>query len=182
MPTLAKLDERDKAGVDRLTQVFFDWKNWWEAYEGTKLEGDIEVTIGDKLPTDRTGRINELNNMLDRGVISRKYYREEMQKLGYDFPDDIEQQIDDEKQKEAEQKAAMAPPELQQNAMDAANGNKPVPPNPNQPGQVTQKKVVENRSNNRNKPNESGGTETSVPVAKQARGGKPTAQKSNATR
>jgi hypothetical protein len=178
MPTLAKLDERDKAGVDRLTQLFFDWKNWWTAYEGETFTEKIEVKIGDKLPTDRTARINELNNMLDRGVISRKYYRAEMQELGYSFPDDIESQIDDENQKEAEQKAAMAPPGLQQNAMDAANGSKAVPPNPNQPGQVTAKKIVVNQSNNRNRPNESSGTEANQSIAKQARGGKPTAVKS----
>lgn len=176
MPTLAKLDERDKTGIDRLTQLFFDWVKWHEAYEDQKLEGDIEVTIGDKLPTDRTGRINELNNMLDRGVISREYYRAEMQKLGYEFPDDIEDQIDAEKQKEAEQKAAMAPPGLQQNAIDASTGDMPPPPG-NQPGQVTQKKQVFNQSNNKSRPNESGGTEAGQKVGSQARGGKPTVSK-----
>jgi hypothetical protein len=176
MPTLAKLDERDKVGIDRLTQLFYDWLKWYEAYEGSKLGGEIEVTIGDKLPTDRTGRINELNNMLDRGVISREYYRAEMQKLGYEFPDDIEDQIDAEKQKEAEQKAAMAPPGLQQNAIDASTGDMPPPPG-NQPGQVTQKKQVFNNSNNKAKPNESGGTEADQKVGKQARGGRPIVNK-----
>lgn len=176
MPTLAKLDERDKTGVDRLTQLFYDWLKWYEAYEGSKLEGEIEVTIGDKLPTDRTGRINELNNMIDRGVISKQYYRAEMQKLGFEFPDDIEEQIDAEKQKEAEQKAAMAPPGLQENAIDASAGDKPPPPG-NQPGQVAEKKVAFNNSNNKARPNESGGTEANQKVGKQARGGRPTVSK-----
>lgn len=171
MPTLAKLDERDKAGVDRLTQLFHDWKSWYEAYEGGTLTGDIEVTIGDKLPTDRTGRINELNNMLDRGVISKKYYRAEMQKLGYEFPDDIEDEIDAEDEKEAEKRAANAPPGLVDNATDAARGD--VPPPSNQLGQVTQKKRPVNRSNNRARPNESGGTEANQKVGTQARGGRP---------
>lgn len=173
MPTLAKLDERDKTGVDRLTQLFYDWQQWYEAYEGEKLDGTIEVSIGDKLPTDRTGRINELNNMIDRGVISKKYYRSEMQKLGFEFPDDIEQQIDDEDTKEAEKKALAAPPGLQQNAVDASTGDIPPPPG-NQPGQVTQKKVVVNQSNNKSRPNESGGTEAGQKTGNQARGGKPT--------
>lgn len=176
MPTLAKLEQRDTLGVDRLTQLFFDWKKWWEAYEGEVFTEDIEVHIGDKLPTDRTGRINELNNMLDRGVISKQYYRAEMQQLGYEFPDDIEDQIDEEAQKDAEQKALAAPPGLQGNAVDASTGAMPPPPG-NQPGQVTQKKLVLNRSNNKAKPNESGGTEANQPVAKQARGGKPTVNK-----
>lgn len=178
MPTLAKLDERDKMGTDRLTQLFYDWQKWYEAYENTKLDGEIEVTIGDKLPTDRTGRINELNNMLDRGVISKKYYRAEMQKLGYEFPDDIEDQIDAEDEKEAEKKALAAPPGLQENAVNASNGDQPPPPG-NQPGQVAQKRLVQNRSNNKARPNESGGTEAGQKVGKQARGGKPTVSARN---
>jgi hypothetical protein len=176
MPTLAKLDQRDKAGIDRTNQFFYDWKNWHQAYEGPQLNGDIEVTIGDKLPTDRTGRINELNNMLDRGVISKAYYRDEMQKLGYEFPKDIEDQIDAEDEKAAEKAAAAAPPGLQDNAVDAASGAKAPPPG-NQPGQVTQKRTVVNRSNNKAKPNESGGTEANQRVGRQARGGKPTVNK-----
>lgn len=172
MPTLAKLEERDKTGVDRLTQLFYDWKAWWEAYEGDVFTDDIVVTIGDKLPTDRTGRINELNNMLDRQVISRAYYRAEMQKLGYDFPDDIEDEIDEELKKDAEAKADLAPPGLVDNAVAAAGGQKPPPPNPNQPGQVT-KKNPPNQSNNKNHPNESSGTEAHQKVGSQARGGKP---------
>jgi hypothetical protein len=172
MPTLAKLEERDTTGVDRLTQLFYDWKAWWEAYEGQTLDGDIEVTIGDKLPTDRTGRINELNNMLDRQVISRKYYRAEMQKLGYDFPDDIEDEIDEELKKDAEAKADLAPPGLVDNAVAAAGGQKAPPPNPNQPGQVT-KKNPPNQSNNKARPNESSGTEANQKVGNQTRGGKP---------
>lgn len=128
MPTLAKIEERDHAGVEGLKQLFHDWKTWWEVYENQLLDGEIDVTIGDKLPTNRTERINELNNMLDRKVISKKYYREEMQQLGYEFPDNIQDEIDKEIEKEAEQKAAMAPAPLQQNAKDAATGAIPPPP------------------------------------------------------
>ncbi len=128
MPTLAKISERDTAGVDRLTQLFFDWKIWWQVYENQLFDGDIDVTLGDKLPANRTERINELNNMLDRNVIPRSYYRSEMQSLGYDFPEDIEAQIDQEIEKAAEQKAMAAPPELQQTAVDAATGAKAPPP------------------------------------------------------
>lgn len=128
MPTLAKIEERDHAGVERLTQLFHDWQAWWQVYENEVLDGEIEITIGDKLPTNRTERINELNNMLDRSVISQKYYRDEMQKLGYEFPDTIQEEIDAEKMKEAQQKAAAAPAPLQQNAQDAVTGALPPPP------------------------------------------------------
>jgi hypothetical protein len=167
MPTLAKIEERDQAGLDKLTQMFYDWKTWHAVFERESLDGDIVPEIGDKLPMNRTERVNELNNMLDRKVISKKYYRDEMGKLGYVFPADIETQIDDELQKEAEQKAAAAPPGLQQNAVDAANGQKPPPPN----GGVAQ--GSQNRSNNKNRPNESGGTESGQKLERQARGGTP---------
>jgi len=106
-------------------------------------------------------RLNELNNMFDREIISVKFYRAEMEKLGYKFPDDIDEQIDEDNQKKAEQAAAMAPPGLADNALDAANGQKPPPPN----GGMREK----NRSNNRNKPNESAGTEATQDTGRQTK-------------
>jgi hypothetical protein len=157
LPTAAKIEERDLAGVGKLKQLFYDWKTWHQVFENQTLDGDVVVEIGEKLPQNRTERINELNNMLDRKVISRQYYRDEMLKLGYVFPDNIESQIDEELQKEAEHKAAAAPPALQDNARDAVTGNKPPPA-----GGGMAEKAAANRSNNRNRPNESKGTEMKV--------------------
>ena len=170
IPTLAKIEERDTAGVDKLTQFWFDWKTWWAVYEGAELEGDIIPEIGQKLPDDRVALVNELNNMLDRGVISKKYYRDQMQKLGYIFPDDIEGQIHDEKMQEAEEKAAAAPPPLQGNAEGAANGDIPPPPGRGGNGTLPPRS---NQSNNKNRPNESKGTESGQTLRRQSRGGKP---------
>lgn len=170
IPTLAKVEERDQAGVEGLTQLWFDWKTWWKVYEGDELVGDITPAIGEKLPDDRTAKVNELNNMLDRNVISRKYYRDQMQLLGYVFPDNIEKDIDEEQQKDAEWKAASAPAGLQQNAMDAANGK--IPPPPGQGGNGTLPPSP-NRSNNRNRPNESRGNESGQTLRRQSRGGRP---------
>lgn len=168
MPTLAKIEQRDQAGKDKLTQLFYDWKIWYRVFENRVLTGDIIPEIGDKLPQNRTERVNELNNMLDRKVISRKYYREEMGKLGYVFPEDIESEIEDELTKDAERAAAAAPPGLQENAKDAAVGDKPPPSG----GGMAEKAAKENRSNNRNRPNESAGTESGQSLQRQARGGK----------
>lgn len=168
MPTLAKMEQRDTAGVERLAQLFFDWKTWMQVFESVTLDGEIQPEIGQKLPADRVATTNELNNMLDRGVISRAYYREEMQKLGYEFPADIEKQIEDEKTKDAERAAKFAPPGLQQNAQDAANGEKPAPQSVGG-AQNAPKGDGTNNSNNRSKPNESGGTETGQTPERQAR-------------
>lgn len=157
LPTLAKIEERDVAGVSKLKQLFYDWRIWHEVFEFTKLDGEIMVELGDKLPGNRTETVNELNNMVDRKIISRAYYREKMKKLGYDFPEDIEKQIEDELTADAERAALAAPPGLQDNAVDAAAGTKPPPAN----GGMAEKAAA-NRSNNRKRPNESSGTEVKV--------------------
>lgn len=166
MPTLAKVEERDISGLGKLKQLFYDWKTWHMVFEKQKLEGEIVPEIGDKLPQNRTERVNELNNMLDRKIISRKYYREEMGKLGYIFPPDIEAQVEEDQRKEAEAKAAAAPANLQQNAIDAATGALPPPAG----GGMAEKA---NKSNNRARTNESNGTESGQPLDRQARGGTP---------
>ena len=173
MPTLAKIDERDKAGLGKLKQLFFDWKTWHSIFENQDLQGDVTVEIGEKLPQDRVALVNELNNMLDRKIISRKYYRTSMEKLGYEFPEDLEAEIEEELKKDAERAAALAPPALQPNAVAAAVGDKPPPAN----GGVAQgsqtprgQDAQGNRSNNRNRPNESGGTESGQTLRRQARG------------
>lgn len=90
-PTLAKLEQRDLDGVSKLKQFWHDWKLWHRAYEGEDFtEQQIAVVLGQKLPTNRVEVLNELNNMLDRQVIDRVYYREMMKtKLGYEFPEDM---------------------------------------------------------------------------------------------
>lgn len=168
MPTLAKIDERDQAGIGRLKQLFYDWKTWYEIFEFQRLDGDILVEIGDKLPQNRTERLNELNNMVDRKIISKRYYRREVAKLGFDFPADeeMEKEIAEEAKAEAELKALLAPPGLQQNAIDAAAGEKPPPSNggvaegsQTPRGQDARGLPKQNRSNNKDRVNESNGTE-----------------------
>jgi hypothetical protein len=170
IPTLAKIEQRDLAGRERIQQLFHDWQAWYGVYENETLEGDIVASIGEKLPEDRTAKLNDLNNMLDRGVISKKFYRAEMTKLGWVFPDDIEEEIQREEDQAAENAAKHAPENLQQNALDAAKGN--IPPPPGKGGQGTLP-AKGSQSNNRNRPNESAGTEARQSPSRQARGGTP---------
>lgn len=132
MPTAAKIEQRDLLGVDLLQHLFFEWKIWHEVFEGGSFsDEEIAVTLGDKLPINHTQVLNELNNMFDRKIISAKYYREEIaRRLGYVFPDDIANQVLDEQKKLNELKIQLNP---------AAED--------------------ENQSNNRERPNESAGTE-----------------------
>jgi len=147
LPTLARMESRDQAGLDKLTHLFFDWKTWHAVFEKEQLEGDIVPAIGDKLPMDRTAKLNELNNMMDRKIISTQYYRDEMEKLGYVFPKDIQDQIDEEADKafERQMENMIQAAKNQQNSGDESSG--------------TTLPSGGNKSNNKDKPNESAGTE-----------------------
>lgn len=177
MPTLSKIQERDHFGVAKLRHVFWMWTQFREAYEDKawpeKLK--IVVAIGDKLPQDRTARVNELNNMLDRDIISRAYYRQEMSLLGYEFPDDIQDQVEEDREWDLKHNApagqiANVPAETAVAAATAALQGQGDPDQMPQ-GVNGQKSTTlpgkPNQSNNKNKTNESDGTESGQAVAKQ---------------
>lgn len=148
LPTLARLESRDQAGLDKLAHMFFDWKVWHGVFEREHLAGDIVPVIGDKLPMDRTAKLNELNNMLDRKAITKQFYRDELEKLGYDFPADMEEQLKKEAQDAFElqmQNMVLAAQAQAKSSSDDTEGST-LPSSGN-------------KSNNRNRPNESGGTE-----------------------
>lgn len=155
-PTLAKIETRDQHCIDILTQLFFDWKTWVEVFEQTTLSGDIIPVIGEKLPQDRTARVNELNNMKDRGIIPDQFYRDEMEKLGYQFPKDILDQLEEERKKKIadsrEAFLATAPNGAGNGATDSSGDD-----GKSSDGDTLPSKG--NRSNNRNRVNESNGTE-----------------------
>lgn len=153
IPTLSKTEHRDRVLSDVLVQLFFDLKFWIKVYEGQDFTGtDVEVKLGDKLPVNRPKKVEELNNMLDRNIISMAYYRKEMEKLGYVFPSTMEQEILEEMKRFTE---AKTPPQL----LDP--NNPPGVPGPGGrsvgPGDTLPK--PRNQSNNQQKPNESKGTE-----------------------
>lgn len=112
-PTLAKLELRDNNGIDLLENLFFDWKGWLKTYEGQDFEAqEVAVTLGEKLPQNREKLIMELNNMLDRQVITREFYRQQLEQLGYyKFPTDIGPKVLEEQKELAE---ARTPPQLQE--------------------------------------------------------------------
>lgn len=94
-PILALASEKNQVIGDVHAQMFYDIVNgWYPAFEQTTFP-DVTATpvFGDPVPVDRRAKLDELNDMLDRKVISAAYYRAEAAKLGYEFPDDIDAQI-----------------------------------------------------------------------------------------
>lgn len=179
MPTLSKVEERDHFGLAKLKHVFWMWTMFREAYESKVWPAKLKVTvqIGEKLPQDRTARINELNNMLDRDIISKAFYRQEMEKLGYQFPDDIQDQIDEEREDELkynapEDQEPNVPAETALAAASAALAGGSSQDPENMPGGVNGQKSTTlpakpNQSNNRSKTNESDGTESGQALNRQ---------------
>lgn len=139
MPTLAKLEERDLEGVGVLEQMWFDIRTgWWPAYEGKLLsDKEIDVTLGKKLPLSGKERLNELNNMFDRKIITPAYYRQEMEKLGYRFPKDMDEQV-------------IAHIKKMQEVVVTPQSGRPDPDDT---------VPDESQARNKDRPNESGGTE-----------------------
>lgn len=151
IPTLAKIESRDKSGLALLEQLMFDLRFWFWAYDGENFtNSELNITIGEKLPLNRQKILEELNNMKDRDVISAKFYREVCEtKLGYIFPKSIAEQILAEKKALAE--AAIMPEDQE---FEGAGGRK-------EGAGDTLPGSQQNRSNNRDRVNESHGTEIS---------------------
>ncbi len=164
MPTLARIEDRDTSQTETLQQMWFDLHGWFEGYDPSAQIPDVDVVIAKtKLPPDRVTTLNELNNMIDRKIISRRTYRLRVADLGYQIDDSAE-----EKQLLKEAEATKKLNDLttpitqstsagEQTQTDATGGNNS---NVDKTG---------NQSNNQSRPNESGGTEATQTPASQTK-------------
>ena len=159
MPTLARIESRDVAHTEILQQMFYDLRSWFTAYDPGAAIPEVDVLIDkSKLPANRVETLNELNNMLDRKIISRAFYREKMAEMGYVIPADMDEEILKEAEMMSQVNALSAPPGLQENAQEAAAGKKPIT-NANGGNNDEEVDKTGNQSNNQSRPNESSGTE-----------------------
>ena len=94
-PIMAKSSEKNDLIAEPHDQMWYDLLNmWYPAYEETTFnEITATSTFGDAVPVDRETRFKELNDMLAGKVIDAAYYRSEAAKLGYTFPDDLEERL-----------------------------------------------------------------------------------------
>lgn len=90
-PILAKSDEKNDLMAESHDQMWHGVVNmWYPAFEETAFEGiTVKSVFGDAVPIDRETKFKELNDMLAGGVIDDVYYRQEVSKLGYEFPEDM---------------------------------------------------------------------------------------------
>lgn len=93
LPIRTKANEKNDLIAEAHNQMWYDVLNmWYPAFEETTFT-DIRATstFSDAVPVDRDTRFRELNEMLLNGVIDDEYYRNEAAKMGYVFPDDMEE-------------------------------------------------------------------------------------------
>jgi hypothetical protein len=174
LPTLAKLEQRDVAGIDEVNALFEQWRTWMDVFEGESIADEFIVELGDKLPINRVEFITELNNMLDREVISRAEYRRQLtQKLQYHFPTDEEMmgEIEDELEQLAQFAISGTLPEPTVDAngdpISPTTGGKLDNVDPKKPSKAGSTLPRQNHSNNKNRTNESHGTEPRQTGSKQ---------------
>ena len=168
-PTLARMEHRDTAYLEILQQFWHDIRFWFDVYDPTAQIPEIDVMIAkSKLPVDRVAVLNELNNMYDRKIISRGYYRAKAAELGYNIPADEDKNILDEAEMMSKIAALSAPAGLAPNAQAAVEG-KQVITNANGGNNDQTVDKSGNQSNNRNQPNESSGTEATQTTARQTK-------------
>ncbi len=94
-PLLALVVEKEQVVTDVKLNMLWDLRRWFQAFEPNTgfLENVIWVpTYGDKLPPNRKQSFDEIMTLLGMNppVVTRAWGREQLQKLGYEFPPEAE--------------------------------------------------------------------------------------------
>ncbi len=94
-PLLSRVEEGELVVTDVMTNMLFDLKAWFQAYEGLSFGDAVWIPkYGDKIPVNRKQRFDEIMQMFTAGasggapLVSASWVRQELAKIGYSFPDD----------------------------------------------------------------------------------------------
>lgn len=104
-PIMARADEKEELALDVLTQMLFDLKRWFDAYEGLNLDSvDVLPRFGDRLPVNRKQEIETHVAMVmtDPPIMSAATARERLAEKGIEFGKDEFSRIIQERQALAE--------------------------------------------------------------------------------
>ncbi len=95
-PILAQNEETETELLSRLDQMFFDIMTMWMPVDGTSVPAGLTVinSFSDPLPVDRAGTISEITALVTAGLMSREFAIQYIaEKLGFQFPADMAQQV-----------------------------------------------------------------------------------------
>lgn len=111
-PMLSKNEEKEQTILSAMDHLLFDICSMWlPAYEpGISGNAIARSIVDDPLPLNRISTLQEIILMVENMIISLAYARVLIQeKLGYDIPDDVMQEILQEKRTLAEAAASSDP-------------------------------------------------------------------------
>lgn len=94
-PLLAKKEVREEVIMDVHTQMFWDLREWFAAYEGFETPCIVQPVFGDPVPVDQDAEIERVLKIADPtlGIADANWARAQLEKFGYEFDGDIETAI-----------------------------------------------------------------------------------------
>jgi len=90
-PLFARADEKELIITDVMTQMLWDLKSFFAAYEGQNFDAIAWVPkYGDRLPINRDKRFDQLIQIaaLDPPIVSGAWLRSELRKIGFEISED----------------------------------------------------------------------------------------------
>lgn len=100
-PLLAKREIRQESIADVHTQMFYDLKAWLAAYEQFETPCIVEPVFGSPLPENRDAKFKEILAIVAAGLADTDWGRQELEDLGYIFPDGMAGRVLNEQQARA---------------------------------------------------------------------------------
>jgi hypothetical protein len=92
-PMLSKVEVRADPIADVHTQMFFDLRDWFAAYEAFSTICIPLPTWGSALPVNRKAEIDEILAIFEAGLADADWARERLAEYGYTFESGIEAKI-----------------------------------------------------------------------------------------
>lgn len=94
-PLLAKCEDKELIITDVMSQMFYDLRKWFVAYEDTELANIMQPVqflpvYGPKLPINEAERFNNILRLWNLKLVDAQWVWEEAAKIGYDVGDPTE--------------------------------------------------------------------------------------------
>lgn len=92
-PMLSKVEVREEVVTDVHSQMFYDLRMWFAAYEQFDSPCIPLPVWGDPLPEDRSGRFKEIVELFKEGMVTLEWALKQLEELGYTFDENMAQGV-----------------------------------------------------------------------------------------
>jgi hypothetical protein len=98
-PMMARVSEKEQDITDVTSNMMYDLRKWAQAYEPTVRSVMEEIrwipTYGEKIPINRKQRFQEIMQLVENKMVSRKWAKAELVKIGFDLPDSYDDMMNE---------------------------------------------------------------------------------------